>query len=185
MAVRKLGLDGRDWQLHVAVARKLAVIMHLMWVSGSRVRDCGKEVGVGRRIVGAIQLHLAQPQPGRRDRPVRHAPCKRSPKWITRREIGRLNPRIPSWGSSDVRPRTEARSRNVVPLPSCEAFARSDWLWKRRWLAGTEGIAIMQAVALLLFALATIGQAFAQTYAPNPKQITTPERCSSTSVRCS
>jgi hypothetical protein len=26
-------------------------------------------------------------------------------------EIGRLNPRIPSWGSSNARPRTEARSR--------------------------------------------------------------------------
>ena len=37
----------------------------------------------------------------------------------------------------------------------------------------------MKAVALLLFALATIGQAFAQTYAPNPTQITTPEHVES------
>jgi hypothetical protein len=40
-------------------------------------------------------------QPGRRDRLVRHAPCERSPEWITRSEIGRPNPRIPPWASSN------------------------------------------------------------------------------------
>jgi hypothetical protein len=53
-------------------------------------------------------------KPGRRDRPVQHAPCERSLEWITRSEIGRPNPRIPSWGSSNARPRTEARSTNVA-----------------------------------------------------------------------
>jgi hypothetical protein len=42
----------------------------------------------------------ARPQPGRRDRPVRHAPCERSSERSTSSEIGRPNPRIPPWGSS-------------------------------------------------------------------------------------
>ena len=64
----------------VAVARKLAVIMHRMWVSGSRVRNRGGEGEVSRRIASASFSSPARPQPGRRERPVRHAPCERSRK---------------------------------------------------------------------------------------------------------
>jgi hypothetical protein len=71
------------------------------------VANLGGDLEVGAKE--GFSFAPVRPQSGRRDRSVRHAPCKPSLERIARSEIGRPNPRIPSWGSSNARPRTEAR----------------------------------------------------------------------------
>ena len=51
--------------------------------------------------------NCARPRPGRRDWPVRDA-LRLLYERTARREIGRLNLRIPSWVGGDARTRTEA-----------------------------------------------------------------------------
>ena len=65
-------------------------------------------------------------QSGRRDRPVRHARCERSSERSTRSEIGRPNPRIPSWGSSNAQTPNRSAIQNVAAKHGGLRFSRCE-----------------------------------------------------------
>ena len=84
-------------------------------VSGSVFETGVEKLKMAARIVGggfSPTLHDRNLDDGTGQSDT--APVNAPLEWITRSEIGRPNPRIPSWGGSDARPRTEARSRNTA-----------------------------------------------------------------------